>query len=89
MQTGKYETSDCGTFTLVVTCFMVGVGCGAVAAMLLTPKTGSQLRRSLRRRFEDARDSVGDWAGEVAEDTQDRTSDLMDRGKEWARDLRT
>lgn len=80
MASGKYEASDRGTFGLAVAFFMLGVGAGAVAAVLLTPKTGPQVRRALRRRFEDARDSVGEWA----DATQEKLGDAFERGTEWA-----
>jgi gas vesicle protein len=83
MSSGKYEASDRTTFGIAAAFFMLGVGAGAVAAMLLTPKTGPQMRRSLLRRYEDARD----YLGEVAEDAQERVSDAVDRGSDWAREM--
>jgi len=54
----------------------VGLGLGALAAVLLTPKTGRQVRKEVRRRYEDARDAVGDLS--------DRANDLWDRREQWA-----
>jgi gas vesicle protein len=53
-----------------------GVGIGALTALLITPKTGRQIRKEMRRRYEDARDTVGDWS--------DRANDLWARREEWA-----
>jgi gas vesicle protein len=83
MASGKYEASDRGTFGVALAAFMVGVGAGVVAAVLLTPKTGPQMRRAIRRRFDDARDAVGDWA----DATQERVGDALDRGADWAGDV--
>ncbi len=85
-ESGNYEAADRadedrGTFGIATAFFMLGVGCGAVAAMLVTPKTGPQMRRILRRRFEDARENVGDFADEA----QDRIEDTLERGGRWAR----
>ena len=54
----------------------IGLGIGAVAALLITPKTGKQVRRDMRRRYEDARETVGQWG--------DRANDMWERGGEWA-----
>jgi gas vesicle protein len=83
MSSGKYEPADRSTFGIAVAFFMLGVGVGAVTALLVTPKSGPQMRRALRRRYEDARDSFGEWA----DDTQERIEDVVDRGTEWAKDL--
>jgi gas vesicle protein len=58
----------------------IGIGIGALTAFLVTPKTGRQLRKEMRRRYEDARDTVGDWS--------ERASDLWDRREEWAKAAR-
>jgi gas vesicle protein len=54
----------------------IGLGLGALAAFLITPKTGKQLRKDVRRRYEDARDAVGDFS--------ERASDIWDRRDEFA-----
>jgi gas vesicle protein len=54
----------------------VGLGLGALAAFLVTPKTGKQVRKEVRRRYEDARDAVGDFS--------ERAGDIWDRREEWA-----
>jgi gas vesicle protein len=54
----------------------IGLGLGALAALLIAPKTGKQLRKDVRRRYEDAREAVGDLGG--------RATDIWDRRDEWA-----
>jgi gas vesicle protein len=54
----------------------VGLGLGALAAFLVTPKTGKQLRKDVRRRCEDARDAVGGFS--------ERANDIWERRDEFA-----
>ena len=83
MRTGKYETSDKSAGT-AITFLMIGIGAGALVALLLAPKSGKQMRRDLRRRYDDARDALHDWS----EDAIDRVNDVVDRSSEWAEELR-
>jgi gas vesicle protein len=62
--------------TTALSFLAVGAGLGAIAAMFITPKTGKQLRKDVRRRYEDARDAV--------ENIGDRASDIWERRDEWA-----
>jgi gas vesicle protein len=55
---------------------LVGLAAGALVALLLAPKTGKQMRRTLRRKYEDAR--------EVMEDIGEQAGDWIDKGSEWA-----
>jgi gas vesicle protein len=60
--------------------FTFGLGLGAIGALLLTPKTGRQLRKEVRRKYEDARDAV--------ENLSERAGDVWERGQEWAENAR-
>jgi gas vesicle protein len=84
MRIGKYEKSEKSTTGTAVTFLMIGVGAGALIALLLAPKTGKQMRKDLRRTYDDARDALQDWS----EDARDRVSDAVDRSAEWAEELR-
>jgi len=55
---------------------LIGVGVGSLLAAMLTPKTGKQLRKGLRRGYEDARDTLEDWSNQA--------EDWIQRGSEWA-----
>lgn len=79
MRSGSYESSDKSTGGVAVTFLLIGLGAGALAALLLAPKTGKQLRRDLRRRYDDARDAAEDFA----EQAKDRINEAVDRGSEW------
>ncbi|MGA3053356.1 MAG: YtxH domain-containing protein [Candidatus Korobacteraceae bacterium] len=49
---------------------------GAVITLLTAPQSGKQMRRTLRRKYEGARDTV--------EDLGNRAGDWMDKGSELA-----
>jgi gas vesicle protein len=85
MRVGKYEVSEksSGAGT-AITFLMIGLGAGALIALLMTPKTGKQMRRDLRRKYDDARDVLQDWS----EDAKDRLDEIVDRSGEWAEELR-
>jgi len=55
---------------------LIGIGVGSLLAAALTPKTGKQLRKGLRRRYEDARDRLEAWG--------DQAEDWVERGSDWA-----
>jgi len=72
---GEYRSSD-SNVSLGFTLLLVGVAIGAVTALLMAPKTGKQMRRTLRRRYEDAREAVEDFG--------DQAGDWVDKGSDWA-----
>jgi gas vesicle protein len=58
--------------------------------MLFAPKPGRQMRRDLRRGYENARETFDDWketARDFAEDAMERGSDLAGDLKERVRPL--
>jgi gas vesicle protein len=73
---GEYQQSESGNFGMGLTMLFVGLAAGALIGLLLAPKTGKQMRRSLRRTYEDARGAV--------EDFSDQAGDWIDKGSEWA-----
>lgn len=84
MKIGKYESSDRGNVGTAVTFLMIGLGAGALVALLLAPKSGKQMRKDLRRKFDDARDTLQDWSDEAS----DRVQDAVEHTAEWAEELR-
>jgi gas vesicle protein len=91
MKIGSYESSEGSNVGTAITFLMIGLGVGALTGLLLAPKTGRQLRRDLRRGYEDARESLGDWADEAKDrlhEAGDRVRDVANRGAEMADDLR-
>jgi gas vesicle protein len=91
MASGRYESSEGSNVGTAVTFLLIGLGAGALAGLLLAPKTGKQMRRDLQRGYEDARETLGDWADEAKErvrDASDRVRDVAARGVDLAEDLR-
>ncbi len=84
MRTGRYESSDKSTVGTAVTFLLIGLGAGALVALLLAPKTGKQLRRDIRRKYDDARDAMEDFADEARE----RVNDVMERGSDFVETAR-
>ena len=91
MTTGRYESSQSSHIGTAITFLLIGLGAGALAGLLLAPKTGKQMRKDLRRGYEDAKDSLEDWADEAKDRSREfgeRVRDAAFRGAEIAEDLR-
>ena len=84
MRLGTYEASDRSSAGTAITFFLIGLGAGAAAALLLSPKTGKQIRRDLRRGYEEAVDRFEDFKKEA----MDRVDEVIERGSEIADTLR-
>jgi gas vesicle protein len=91
MRIGKYESSESSHVGTAITFLLIGLGAGALTGLLLAPKSGKLLRRDLERGYEDAKETLGDWADEAKERVQDvkeRVRDVASRGADLADDLR-
>ena len=84
MRIGKYESSD-GTVGTAVTFLLIGLGVGAALGLLLAPKTGRQLRKDLRRSYDDALETASEWTDEA----KDRFGKAVEKGADLADELRT
>ncbi len=73
---GEYQSSDRSSVGLALTFLFIGLGVGALAALFFAPKSGKQMRRLLKRKYEDAREAVEDWT--------EQASDVVGKGVEWA-----
>jgi gas vesicle protein len=81
MREGKYEASEQGRVGTAVTFLLIGLGAGTLIGLLFAPKAGKQMRKELKRRYEDARETIDDWkeeAREVAEETLERGAEIAD-----------
>ena len=80
---GEYESSGRNTVAMGLALLLIGFAAGAIAAALMTPKTGKQMRRTLKRKLDDARESMDDLR-EQAGDWAEKGSDLANRASDWA-----
>ncbi len=83
MRIGKYQSSDSSLGT-AITFLLIGLGTGAALGVLLAPKSGRQMRRDLRRSYEDALDTISDWSDEAKE----RFDEAVEKGADFADELR-
>jgi gas vesicle protein len=84
MRIGKYESSD-GTTGTAVTFLLIGLGVGAALGLLLAPKAGRQLRKDLRRSYDDVLETASDWTDEAKE----RLDDVIEKSGDFADELRS
>ncbi len=84
MRHGDYEASEKSTVGTAITFLFIGLGAGALVALLLAPKSGRQLRKEIRRGYEDARDAVESFT----EQAKDRVEEVMERGSDWVETAR-
>ena len=70
---GEYEPSGRNTVAFGLALLLIGFAAGAIAAALMTPKTGKQMRRTLKRKLDDARDARGEWSEQA--ETKNLTGD--------------
>ena len=97
MRIGRYESSESSNVGTAITFLLIGLGAGALAGLLLAPKSGKLLRKDLKRGYDDALDTVGDWADEAKDrvsaasdrvrEASERVRDVASRGADMAADL--
>lgn len=84
MREGKYEASQGSQVGTAITFLLIGLGAGALIGLLFAPKSGKQMRRELRQRYEGARETIEDWKA----DAQEAAEGVLERGGELADELR-
>ena len=84
MRSGKYESSE-GTAGTAITFLMIGLGVGAALGLLLDPKPGRQLRKDLRRSYDDVLETASEWTDEA----KDRFEEVVEKGSGLADELRS
>ena len=84
MRIGKYESSE-GTAGTAITFLLIGLGVGAALGLLLAPKPGRQLRKDLRRSYDDALETASEWTDEA----KDRFEEMVEKGSDLADELRS
>jgi len=91
MRIGRYESSESSNVGTAITFLLIGLGAGALAGLLLAPKSGKQLRRDIRNGLDDAKETLGDWADDAKShlrDAGDRVRDIASQGADMAEELR-
>jgi gas vesicle protein len=83
MRIGKYMSSDSEAGT-AVTFLLIGLGVGAALGLLLAPKSGRQLRKDLRRSYDDALETASEWTDEA----KDRFGEVVEKGADFADEVR-
>lgn len=82
MHTDASEGRSCTG--IAITFLFIGLGAGALTALLLAPRSGRRLRKDLRRHYRDARDAFD----ELKDDARDFAEDAIERGTDIAGDIR-
>jgi gas vesicle protein len=78
---GLYKGSDRGSQVgTALTFLFIGLGIGAISALLFAPQSGKQTRKVLRRKYDDAVDTVEEWS--------DQANDLWEKGVDFAKDAK-
>ena len=80
---GEYEPSGRNTVALGFALLMIGFAAGAIVAALMTPKTGKQMRRELKRKASDLRDRVDDWTDQAG-DFREKAAEFAGKAQDWA-----
>ena len=80
---GEYEPSGRNTVALGLALLMIGFAAGAIAAALMTPKTGKQMRRELKRKASDLRDRVDEWTDQAG-DFREKAAEFAGKAQDWA-----
>ncbi len=85
MRIGKYETSESNSNVgTAISFLLIGLGVGAAVGMLLAPKSGKQIRKDLRRSYDDTLDTISEWTGEAKE----RFEEVVEKGSDLTEELR-
>jgi len=80
---GEYEPSGRNTVALGFALLMIGFAAGAIVAALMTPKTGKQMRRELKRKASDLRDRVDEWTDQAG-DFREKAAEFAGKAQDWA-----
>jgi len=85
MRIGKYETSEgSSNVGTAISFLLIGLGVGAAVGMLLAPKSGKQIRKDLRRSYDDTLDTISEWTDEAKE----RFEEVVEKGAGLTEELR-
>ncbi len=78
------DKNDLGSHAGTALAFLlIGMGAGALIALMYAPKTGEQMRRELRRKYKDARGAMED----LGEEARERFEEALERGTDWVEEV--
>ena len=83
-EVGDYQPSDRSQFGTALAFLLIGASAGAIAALLLAPRNGRQVRRVLRRKYENAMDTLGEWRDQAGARFEDFSKDLGEQAEDLA-----
>ena len=83
MHGGKHESSNSSIGT-ALTFLLIGLGIGTTVGLFLAPKAWRQLRKDLRRSYDDVVETASDWTDEV----RDRFEEVVKKGGDFAEEVR-
>ena len=84
---GEYSSEQCSVAENArdaVVYLVIGAGIGALLSLLLTPKTGAELRRLIRDKFDDAVQGLNDQTSRLRR----RTSGIAGQAREKVSSIR-
>ena len=84
---GEYAASNRSQLSTAVAFLLIGASAGAIAALLLAPRNGRQMRRALRYRYENAMDTLAEWQEKARERVSEQLEDLGDDLGDYAEDF--
>jgi gas vesicle protein len=77
---GLYQKSEGSQAGTALAFLFIGLGIGALTALLFAPHSGDKTRKFIRRKYEDALDAMDDWS--------EQASDAWDKSVDYAKDTR-
>ena len=80
----EYQSTGNSQVGTAVAFLLIGASVGAIAALLLAPKNGRQMRKALARRYEDVREGLGEWSEDFMDRAGDAASEVAAEAKRRA-----
>src|SRR6476620_11036775 len=84
----KSPQSQAATTASTLFAFIAGISAGAVAGMLLTPRSGSETREQLKNKMREARTKAKDKVQERKDMMKDKMEDAKEKVKKTADESR-
>jgi gas vesicle protein len=66
----------------------LSAGIGAITALMITPRTGQELRGGLKRRAVNAKETIANKFERTKDETAEITEDIKDKAKDASKDIK-